>query len=64
MASRPITSWQLDGKKVEAVTDVILGAPQSLQMVTAAVKELDSMLGIRLIFKETVKLFSKVTTPS
>ena len=25
MASRPVTSWQLDGKKVETVTDVILG---------------------------------------
>ena len=40
------------------------GVPKSLHMVTAAVKELDCMLGIRLSFKETVKLFSKVTTPS
>ena len=31
-------------------------------MVTAAMKELDCMLGICLIFEETVKLFSKVTT--
>ena len=38
MASGPITSWQIDGKTVEAVTDFILGAPKSLQMVTATVK--------------------------
>ena len=35
MASGPITSWQIDG---ETVTDFILGAPKSLQMVTAAMK--------------------------
>ena len=38
MASSPITSWQLDGETVETVSDFILGAPKSLQMVTAAVK--------------------------
>ena len=36
MASGPITSWQIDGEKVETVRDFILGAPKSLQMVTAA----------------------------
>ena len=37
MASGPITSWQINGGKVERVTDFILGegAPKSLQMVTA-----------------------------
>ena len=35
MSSGPITSWQIDG---ETVTDFILGAPKSLQMVTAAMK--------------------------
>ena len=35
MASGPITSWQIDGKTVETVTDLIFGAPKSLQMVTA-----------------------------
>ena len=35
MASDPITSWQIDG---ETVTDFILGAPKSLQMVTAVMK--------------------------
>ena len=35
MASGPIISWQIDGKTMETVTDIILGAPKSLQMVTA-----------------------------
>ena len=33
MASGPITSWQIDGETVETVSDFILGAPKSLQMV-------------------------------
>ena len=37
MASGLITSWQIDGETVETVT-LILGAPKSLQMVTAAIK--------------------------
>ena len=37
MASSPITSWQIDGKTMETVTDYILGgAPKSLQIVTAS----------------------------
>ena len=35
MASDPISSWQIDG---ETVTAFILGAPESLQMVTAVMK--------------------------
>ena len=38
MASGSVTSWQIDGETVETVTDFILGAPKSLQMVTAAMK--------------------------
>ena len=38
MASGHITSWEIDGKTVETVTDFIFGAPKSLQMVTAAMK--------------------------
>ena len=38
MASGPITSWQIDGETVETVTDFILGAPKSLQMVIAVMK--------------------------
>ena len=36
MASGPITSWQIDGETMETVTEFILGAPKSLQMITAA----------------------------
>ena len=42
MASRPITSWQIDGKTVETVIDFIFGAPKSLQMVIAAMKLKDA----------------------
>ena len=38
MGSSPITSWETDGETVETVADFILGAPKSLQMVTAAMK--------------------------
>ena len=38
MTSGAIISWQIDGETVETVTDFILGAPKSLQMVTAAMK--------------------------
>ena len=42
MASGPITSWQIDGETVETVSHFILGAPKSLQMVTAAMKLKDA----------------------
>ena len=42
MASGPITSRQIDGETVETVADFILGAPKSLQMVTAAMKLKDA----------------------
>ena len=39
MVSGPITLWEIDGETVETVSDFIfLGAPKSLQMVTAALK--------------------------
>ena len=39
VAPGPITSWEIDGKTMETVTDFIFGgAPISLQMVTAAMK--------------------------
>ena len=46
MASGLITSWEIDG---ETVTDFILGAPKSLQMVTAA-----------MILKDTCSLEEKL----
>ena len=39
MASGPTTSWEIDG---ETVSDFILGAPKSLQMVSAAMKLKDT----------------------
>ena len=42
MASGPITSWQIEGKTVETVTDYFWGAPKLLQMVTAAMKLKDA----------------------
>ena len=42
MASGPISSWELDGETVETVSDFILGAPKSLQMVNAAMKLKDA----------------------
>ena len=42
MASCPITSWQIDEETVETVRLYFLGAPKSLQMVTAAMKLKDT----------------------
>ena len=38
MVSGPITSWQIDGKQWKQWLTLFLGAPKSLQMVTAAMK--------------------------
>ena len=38
MASGPITSWQIDGGSNGNSKTLFLGAPKSLQMVTAAMK--------------------------
>ena len=42
MTSGPITSWEIDGETVETVSGFILGAPKSLQMLTAAMKLKDA----------------------
>ena len=42
MASGPITSRQLDGEKVETVTDFIFWAPKSLRTVTETMKLKDA----------------------
>ena len=42
MASGPITSWQIDRETVETVTDFLLGAPKSQQMLTAAMESKDA----------------------
>ena len=42
MASKPITSWEIDGETVETVADFILASLNSLQMVVAAMKLRDA----------------------
>ena len=44
MASGPITSWEIDGETVETVSDFILGAPKSLQMVIKDAYSLEGKL--------------------
>ena len=44
MASGLITSWEIDGKQWKQCQTLFLGAPKSLQMVTAAIKLKDSYL--------------------
>ena len=41
MASRPITSWEIEGESVETVR-LFFWAPKSLQMVIAAMKLKDT----------------------
>ena len=42
MASSPITSHQIDAETVEQWLTLFVGAPKSLQMVTAAMKLKDA----------------------
>ena len=42
MASGPTASWEIDGKTVETASDLILGAPKSLQVVIAVMKLKDA----------------------
>ena len=42
MTSSPITSWQIDGEKLETVAYLIFWAPKSLRTVTAATKLKDT----------------------
>ena len=44
MASDTITSWQIEEKAMETVTDFLFWAPKSLQMVTEAMKLKDHLL--------------------
>ena len=42
MASGPITSWKIEEKQWKQYQTLFLGAPKSLQMVTAAMKLKDA----------------------
>ena len=73
MVSGPIISLQIDGETVKTVSDFILGAPESLQMVTAAMKlpfgrkvitNLDSILKSRdITFPAKVNLVKAIIFP-
>ena len=47
MAYGPISSWEIEGERVETVSDFIFGGSKFMQMVTAAMKLKDaySLLG-------------------
>ena len=42
MISGPIISWEIDGEQWKECQTLLLGAPKSLQMVTAAMKLKDA----------------------
>ena len=47
MASSPITSWQIDGEKMETVIEYIFLAPESLQTVTVPMKLNDTCSSVK-----------------
>ena len=51
MASGPITSWQIDGETVETVKDFIFLGSKTQQMVSAATKLKDMLLGRKAMTK-------------
>ena len=60
MASGPITSWEIDGEKM--IDFIFGGAPKSLQMVTAALKLKDLLLGRKALTNLNNVLKSRDTT--
>ena len=58
MAYSPIILWQIEGETMETVTDFILGAPKSLQMVIEAMKFKDTY-SLDLIFLKMSDEYSK-----
>ena len=61
-ASGPITSWEIDG---ETVTDLFLGAPKSLQMVTAAMKLRRILLGRKVMtYLDSILKSRDITLPT
>ena len=60
MASGPITSWDLDGETVETVSDFIFWAPESLQMVTAAMKLKDAYSLVSKVMSLLLNMLSRL----
>ena len=65
MASSPITSWQIDGETMERVRK-FGEAPNSLQMVTAAMKLKDALLLGRKVMTNLDSIFKSrdITLPT
>ena len=64
MAYSPITSWQIDGETGGTVREFILGAPESLQMVTAAMKLRHLLLGrIAMTYLDSIFKSKDITLP-
>ena len=59
-ASGPLTSWEIDGEIVETVSDFVLGAPKSLQMVTAAMIFISWMLSCKPTFSLSTFTFINI----
>ena len=64
MTSGRITSWEVDEETVETVADFIFLASKSLQMLTAAMKLKDLLLGRQVMFNPDSILKSRVITLS
>ena len=66
MASSPITSRQIDGDTVETLPDFIFWAPESLQMVIAAMKlrflllERKAMTNLDILKNRDITLLTKI----
>ena len=65
MPSGPITSWQIDGETMETVTDFILGASKSLQMVNEAMNKRHLLLGRKAMTNlDSISKSRDITSPT
>ena len=65
MASGPFTSWQIDGETMETVTDFIFLGSKTQQMVSAATKLKDMILGRKAMTKlDSILKSTDITLPT
>ena len=64
MASNPITSWEIDGEQWKQCQTLFLGAPKSLQMVTAAMKLRCLFLGKVMTNLDSILKSRDITLPT